>query len=209
MAIKQAHDNQAPYYFCTFTCYKWLPLIAQTNSYDAVYKWFEYLRVKQMEVVAYVIMPNHVHLLLYFPQPGYSLNRLISNAKRFLAYEIIKRLKAANNTTVLTLLQQGLTQRERRKGQQHNVFEESFDAKAIYTEAFFRQKLNYIHHNPVSGRWQLAVDLTAYPHSSAAFYEVGSSGEFQPFDYRVLEGRSLPVQAGSPCTQKPGSEDPA
>jgi len=110
---------------------------------------------------------------------------------------------------VLTLLQQDLTPREQKKGQLHNVFEESFDAKAIYTEAFFRQKLNYIHHNPVSRRWQLAVDYTAYPHSSAAFYEVGSSGEFQPFDYRVLEGASLLVQAGSPCAQKPGSEDPA
>lgn len=208
MAIKRTHDDQALYYFCTFTCYQWLPLIEQTNSYAAVYKWFEYLRMKQIEVVAYVIMPNHVHVLLYFPQAGYALNTLIGNAKRFLAYEIIKRLQAQKDTATLERLQQGLTLREQRKGQLHKVFEESFDAKPVYTQAFFNQKLDYIHHNPVSGKWQLASDYTAYAHSSAGFYETGRCQGFIPFDYRALEAVDG-TQAGSPHATRPGSKDPA
>ena len=29
---------------------------------------------------------------------------------------------------------------------------------------------NYIHHNPVIGKWNLCNEFTDYPHSSAAFY---------------------------------------
>ena len=58
MAIKRNHDSEPLYYFCTFYCYQWLPLIEQTNSYDAVYKRFDYLRKKRIEEVAYVIMPK-------------------------------------------------------------------------------------------------------------------------------------------------------
>jgi hypothetical protein len=51
------------------------------------------------------------------------------------------------------------------------VFEESFDAKECYTEEFIFQKLHYMHHNPVSKKWNLVNDFTDYEHSSASFYE--------------------------------------
>jgi REP element-mobilizing transposase RayT len=209
MAIKRTHGNQALYQFCTFTCYKWLPLIEETDCYDSVYKWFAYLHFKQIGVTAFVIMPNHVHVLLYFPAPDYNLNSIIGNAKRFLAYAIIKQLKETNNTALIKRLQEGVTNREKQKGQLHKVFEESFDAKPIYTEAFFQQKLNYIHHNPVSGKWNLVSDYTTYAHSSAAYYETGIAKGFIPFDYRKEEAGSLRKQAGSPLASRPGSEDPA
>ena len=66
-----------------------------------------------------------------------------------------------------------VTKREAAKGQVHKVLEESFDAKGIYNEKFFMQKLNYIHHNPVKGKWNLVNDYTDYEHSSASFYEIG------------------------------------
>ena len=33
-------------YFIMFTCKDWLPLFELTESYDAVYKWFDYLEDK-------------------------------------------------------------------------------------------------------------------------------------------------------------------
>jgi hypothetical protein len=48
--------------------------------------------------------------------------------------------------------------------------EDSFAAKRIYTEKFFNQKLDYIHLNPVRGRWQLVDDYTKYEHRSASYY---------------------------------------
>ena len=61
-------------YFITFTCYRWLPLLQLTNSYDAVYKWFDYLPSKGHCMVGYVIMPNHLHALLYYGGGSSSLN---------------------------------------------------------------------------------------------------------------------------------------
>lgn len=68
-----------------------------------------------------------------------------------MAYEIVKRLKRDNQSALLTQLADGLSARERRKGQQHKVFEESFDAKNIANEKFLIQKINYMHLNPVQG----------------------------------------------------------
>jgi len=58
----------------------------------------------------------------------------------------------------------------------HKVFEDSFDAKQCVSTDFIYQKLDYIHHNPTSGKWMLAADFLYYKHSSAAFYEDGKSG---------------------------------
>ena len=56
-------------------------------------------------------------------------------------------------------------------GQLHKVFEDSFDAKKCMSKDFIYQKLDYIHHNPTSGKWMLAKDYLSYAHSSALFYE--------------------------------------
>lgn len=48
------------------------------------------------------------------------------------------------------------------------------------------QKLDYIHHNPVSGKWNLIEDFAKYPHSSAQFYELGVIGDFEITHYKDL-----------------------
>jgi REP element-mobilizing transposase RayT len=186
MAVKFKHGDSYTMYFCTFTCYNWLHLFAITDAYDLVYQWFDELKKNNQEVIAYVIMPNHLHAILYFPHTGYDLNKIIGNGKRLIAYEIIGRLKNQKDYNLLALLSAAVTEREKNKGQLHRVFEESFDAKPIYNQKFFLQKFNYIHHNPVSGKWNLVNDYTDYLHSSASFYEPGIVRAYEPFDFRVL-----------------------
>jgi len=186
MAIRWKHDDSTTMYFCTFTCYNWLPLIEKVNGYDIVYKWFDYLKDHGFGTVAYVIMPNHVQTIHYFPESGFNLNKIIGNAKRFMAYELIKRLEQANEQDTLNYLASAVTEREKKKGQLHKVFTDSFDAKGIFNEKFFNQKLKYIHRNPVSGKWKLVIDYTDYEHSSTSFYETGVVGQYEPFDYRLL-----------------------
>jgi REP element-mobilizing transposase RayT len=161
-------------------------LLEQTNSYDLIYSWFNILKRYNIEIIGYVIMPNHVHCILYFPEPGFNLNKILSNGKRFMAYEIISRLKAANNIGTLKILHDALTERERKKKQLHKVFEDSFDAKAIFSEKFLVQKLSYIHHNPITGKWKLARDFVSYEHSSASFYEKGLVRYFEPRHFTDL-----------------------
>jgi hypothetical protein len=38
-------------------------------------------------------MPNHVHALINFVNSEKSINTIVSNGKRFMAYEIIKMLE--------------------------------------------------------------------------------------------------------------------
>ncbi len=185
MAIRYKHSNVYSTYFCTFTCYKWLHLFKITQSYDLVYDWFSILRNKcNSEIIAYVIMPNHMHCILYFKEAGFNLNTIISNGKRFMAYEMISRLEEKEENTILQLLSESVTEREKKKGQLHKVFKNSFDAKPIFSDKFLHQKIDYIHYNPVSGKWRLVRNYTDYEHSSAAFYELNKLKHFMPLHYK-------------------------
>jgi REP element-mobilizing transposase RayT len=153
-----------------------------------VYKWFNYLQEKKnIKTTAYIIMPNHLHCILFFPTSNFSLDKIISNAKRFIAYEIIKRLQINNQKEILQQLENAVTAKEKSKGQIHKVFEESFDAKSIDNKKFFLQKLNYIHLNPVRGNYNLVNDWREYEHSSASFYELQQIKHFTPVHYMELE----------------------
>ncbi len=176
MAVRTTHQQQPhSIYFVTFTCYQWLPLFEATCSYDLIYKWFDHLYTKNIRVAGYVIMPNHMHVMLYFPVMTTTLNAVISNAKRFMAYEIVKRLATGGNHDLLHKLAASVSRREQKKGQLHKVFNESFDAKECISPAFIYQKLDYMHHNPTNGKWMLADSFLNYKYSSAAFYENGSA----------------------------------
>jgi hypothetical protein len=58
-----------------------------------------------------------------------------------MAYEIIKRLEKSKEETVLERLYSAVKKTEKKKGQIHKVFEDSFDAKECYTDKFILQKL--------------------------------------------------------------------
>ena len=187
MAIKLKHSDTFSTNFITFTCIEWIPLFEITQSYDLVYKWFAFLKEQYIaDVVAYVIMPNHLHAIVHFHKAGFNLNTIIANGKRLIAYQIIDRLENKRNTEMLSRLQNLVTDREKKKGQLHKVFKESFDAKAIYSQRFLLQKINYTHNNPVSGKWMLAKDFVEYVHSSASFYEIQLVRCFRPLHYLDL-----------------------
>jgi len=51
-----------------------------------------------------------------------------------MAYEIIERLKNSNQNKILEDLGRAVSERERKKGQLHKVFKDSFDAKISFTK---------------------------------------------------------------------------
>lgn len=178
MSVRSIRTEGKLIYYLTFTCNNWLPLFEQTTLYDAIYRWFKILHEKEFRIVGFVIMPNHLHLLMYMPD-GKKLNTTVSNGKRFLAYEIVKRLEEAGDKTTLQLLKDSVTPSDKKRGKLHQVFIRSFDSRKIIDADMFFQKLRYIHQNPVRGKWNLAADFIAYPHSSASWYE--EDGKAMPF----------------------------
>ncbi len=175
MPTHHGWGSRAGHYFCTFTCWEWLPLIEQTLLYDRLYAWMHLVTTKGCTITGYVFMPNHVHLLMVVPEGG-SINTILSNAKRFLAYEVVARLEKAGRFDILQRLSAGLTTGSVPRGQKHRVWRTSSDIKSCESEAIILQKLNYIHANPVRGKWSLVEDAVEYPYSSAAFYYRGDRG---------------------------------
>jgi REP element-mobilizing transposase RayT len=170
-------------YFLTFTCYQWFPLIQLVNGYEMVYKWFDILSGNGHAITGYVIMPNHLHMLLYFRESKASLNTVIGNGKRFMAYDIINALTHQSEKGILAKLEHGVRPTDKRRGKKHAVWQDSFDVKECRTEKFLLQKLNYIHNKPCSGKWNLAESPIHYPHSSALFYLTGKQGGYAVKDY--------------------------
>ena len=170
-------------YFITFTCYGWLPLIELSNGFDAVYNFFTALSRQTHTLLAYVIMPNHLHLLLHY-NGGKSLNTVIGNGKRFMAYELVRLLEQNGQQDVLQKLENEVKGKARSSGKKHEVWIDSFDVKECRTEKFILQKLIYIHENPVRGKWKLSKTSLDYPHSSARFYFNGKQQLFEVKDYR-------------------------
>jgi REP element-mobilizing transposase RayT len=166
---KRAINSEA--YFVTFTCFKWLPLIEESKAYLAFDTWFNYLQTKHIKLLGYVIMPNHFHCLHFMGNEcNISLNALVANAKRFLAYEIIKGLELYKNEARLFELFSSTTKSEKERGKRHKVFKTSFDSIIINSRADAIKVLKYIHNNPNAKKWNLCNLPENYQYSSCMFY---------------------------------------
>jgi len=131
-------------------------------------------------------MPNHIHLLVYVNKECKGLNDILSGAKRFLAYEIVKGLQNRNEEDLLNQMHAGVEKNERAKNKLHQVFRLSFDARLLDSLESINGVLDYIHHNPITGKWSLVSEYTDFQYSSAAFYEDGREDPFGCTDFRVF-----------------------
>ncbi len=136
-------------------------------------------------------MPNHLHILILLNEKSVTIDKVIGEGKRFMAYQIITKLKKQNRNDLLKILADGVTEFERKRGVEHKVFENSFDGKECYTGEFIQQKLRYIHANHVTERWKLSNLREDYLHSSAKFYLTGVHGIYRVTNY--LEYYDVPI----------------
>lgn len=173
MSVKQKVEELSGIYFITITCHNWLNLFDESDSYSSVYNWFAYLKSEGNFINGYVIMPNHLHALISFYNTGKNINKIIGNGKRFMAYQIVGDLGKKGKENVLFELANGVNSSDRKRGKLHQVFEPSFDIKECFSPHFILQKLNYIHFNPCTGKWQLSGCPENYIHSSALYYSTG------------------------------------
>jgi len=187
MPVKKNIPYNAGIFFITFTNYKWLPLIHQTNSYYLVYKWFDVLKQNGHFINGYVIMPNHIHALIGFRKTDQSINTIIGTGKRFIAYEIVQRLKNQQEENLLEQLKLAVNRTDAKRNKLHEVWEDSFDWKHCDSQKFITQKLDYMHLNPCSGKWNLVEDPAAYVYSSAGYYLTGNQGIYTVTDYMQME----------------------
>jgi hypothetical protein len=121
MPVRKAITETEGVYFITFTCTNWLPLFKICNAYDVVYNWFNHLKQQGHYIIGYIIMPSHVHAIIAFSNTGKSINGIVSNGKRFIAYDLVKRLQKQSSNLILSELSSSLNNTEIKEGKLHNV----------------------------------------------------------------------------------------
>ncbi len=124
---------------------------------------------------AFVVMPSHLHAILK-PQDG-TIGEIVQQFGSFTAHEIIKKLRAQNQSAFLDLFRE-----EKRDPRNEYSVWQDIQAKNIYSMEFLRQKIEYIHQNPVAKDWRLVPDRAQYRYSSAGYYDCGRTPVIQITD---------------------------
>ncbi len=186
MPVRKTIPENDGVYFITFTCTEWLPLFNITDGYRFVYKWFDILKAAKHYIIGYVIMPNHLHAVIAFSNTGKTINSIVGNGKRFLAYDLVQALEKNQQQVLLKKMTSLVNATDKNRNKQHEVFEPSFDWKECKTTDFIIQKLKYIHWNPCKSSPILAAAPEQYEHSSARFYISGEHAVYPVTSYMDL-----------------------
>lgn len=136
--------------------------------------------VGQYALFAFVIMPNHLHFIVRC-QNSHTPPTIVREFKKATANLIIRQYEAEANVEALNFLA-GVAP----KDQQYGVWEHEYEAKNVYTPDFLRQKLTYVHNNPLQSHWKLAEKPESYIWSSARYYLSGGRALIPLSDAREL-----------------------
>jgi putative transposase len=136
-------------HFLTFSCYKRQPFLRTEEAKDTIQQILEQTRNQQnLRIAAYVLMPEHVHLLTNEPTTG-------------------------TLATFLQILKQ-LTSRQLKSPSQKQFWQRRYYDFNVSTPEKFTEKLQYIHRNPVTRG--LVTKPEDYRWSSFNHYATGEPG---------------------------------
>jgi REP element-mobilizing transposase RayT len=138
--------------------------------------------LKQYELFAFVIMPNHVHFIVRCLN-DYKPSDIVREFKKSTANLTLRQYESENNQEALRFLASAVKPGQ---DQQYAVWEDEYQAKNIFSPEFLGQKLDYVHCNPLQPHWRLAEQPEQYPWSSARFYLIGGRALIPLSDAREL-----------------------
>src|SRR5579872_624216 len=148
--------GQAHLHFITFSCYRRSPLLASPASRDLFVKLLDLIRNRfGFALAGYVIMPEHVHLLIGEPPA-----KTPSVVLQMLKQETSRQMRLRHESSVSALPQ---------------FWERRFHDFNVWSQKKKVEKLTYMHMNPV--KRNLVLDPREWPWSSFIFYEAGEHGK--------------------------------
>lgn len=150
--------------FLTATILNWQHLLSDEFKQIIIDTLGWLARQKRCTIYGFVIMPNHIHLLWKI-EDGFDRANVQGALLSFTTHEFKKRV----DNTQLQNYQVNLADRVFQFWQRDCVIKE------CWGEKFLKQKLDYIHQNPLQSHWGLSDLPENYYWSSASFYENGES----------------------------------
>ncbi len=146
--------------FFTATILNWYHLLEDDKDKELIMNSLKYLVEKDKIILsAFVIMPNHIHLVWKIKNK-LKLQNIQRDFLKFTAQSIKKDL-LKNNSNILEKFYVGLKDREYQFWQRNPLTIE------LFTEKVTKQKIDYIHYNPVNEKWKLCKIPQEYKYSSA------------------------------------------
>ena len=140
---KVVTEEAAPY-FLTCSVVNWLPLFSNPAIAGIVLDSLRFLHENRRLVLhAYVIMENHLHLIASsddFPKE-------IGDFKSFTARSCIDWFQEHDRRWVLKQL--AFHKAHHKAGQRFQLWQEGYHPQLVQSDAMLRNKLEYIHNNPV------------------------------------------------------------
>lgn len=165
MGLRFKYKNTCPVIFLTTTVVNHLDLFDSDDKYRILIENLRfYLEKYQMRVIAYVLMPDHFHLIIYNLGLN-SVSMFMGGIKKSSAIRLKRYLKKTGDRKFLPTFS---TAALRYKRQKHKIWMDRFDAVSLYSLPVLRTKIDYIHSNPV--RQGLVEEITDWPYSSAKDY---------------------------------------
>src|SRR5947207_12217918 len=133
--------GQGDLHFVTFSCYRRLPLLGSRRARSAFVKELGRVREKYgFRLLGYVVMPEHVHLLISEPRKG-TPSTVLQMLKQRMARKLRRRKKIAGSGQLAF----GFTREE---GEPRAFWQARFYDFNVYSEGKRKEKLNYMHANP-------------------------------------------------------------
>ena len=151
--------------FYTATIYKWQHLLANDKHKDIVIDSLKFLVAeKRIELNAFVIMSNHIHLI-WQPMFGFTPSAIQASFMKYTAQQL-KRSLTKNNIEALAFFKVNKYDRD------YQIWKREPLSIELISPAVFEQKIDYIHYNPVIAG--LCINPEDYYYSSAKFYYDGT-----------------------------------
>ena len=153
------HDQQGIYYI-TCTVVQWVDVFTRKDYADIVVDSLKYCqKEKGLLIYGWVIMSNHIHLILSC-KDGFNLSDTLRDFKKYTSTQIVTAIENNPNESRKSWLMWLLKQDGK-----ISFWQPDNHAEEVRTVDFFRQKLNYIHFNPVKAG--MTDKEEAYIYSSA------------------------------------------
>ncbi len=148
--------------FLTVTCLEWKHILTEDIFKDIIIESLTYLTKSQrIYVYGFVIMSNHFHLIWQM-MGDHQRSDVQRDFLKYTGQQILKTMHKQQSEILKDLLVNA-------KDRKHQVWERNSLGVPLWSPEVFRQKLDYIHNNPVkAGLCKLPED---YKYSSARFYE--------------------------------------
>ncbi len=159
--------DQQGLYFVTFTVKDWIDVFTRNEYRFIITDSLNFcIKEKGLEVYAWVLMTNHLHAILSSSKN--ELSAIIRDFKKFTSNKIIEAIeqsgKESRSRWLLWLLKQKTETGEEKK----QLWQPGNHPEEIRTEKFYRQKMQYIHQNPVRTGW--VRNEEDYEWSSAGYF---------------------------------------